>query len=113
MKLKYYQKKNYGVLEIEGRLDASNVAELKSQFDEFIKETKYFIFNLEKLEFIDSTGLGGLISCLRKTLEIDGEIKIACLQPKPRMVFEITRANRVFGVYDDVETALESYAIAS
>jgi anti-sigma B factor antagonist len=68
-----------------------------------------FIINLQSLEFIDSTGLGGLVSCLKRCIEAGGDLKIAQLPAKPRMVFEITRAHKVFDIFDDLETAIESY----
>lgn len=38
-----------------------------------------------------------------------GAIKLACLQPRPRIVFDITKVCRIFEIYDTVEAALEAF----
>lgn len=98
-----------GVIHITGRLDASNTAKLKEEFQKWLNETNNFVLDLSKMEYIDSTGLGGIVACMKFASEKDGDLKIACLQSKPRMVFEITRANKIFDIYDEVATAVESY----
>lgn len=98
------------ILSVDGRLDSNNVNILKDEFGKHLGNEPKFIINLQSLEFIDSTGLGGLVSCLKKCIEAGGDLKIAQLPPKPRMVFEITRAHKVFDIFDDLETAIESYS---
>lgn len=105
MKAKMEKRGKVGVVKIDGRLDGSNANDLKNEFDEFLKEAKNFVFDLIALEFIDSTGLGAIISSLRKVSELEGDIYIANLQEKPRMLFEITRANKLFNIFDDVDAA--------
>jgi anti-sigma B factor antagonist len=58
---------------------------------------------------MDSAGLGTLIAVLKRITERGGDMKIACLQKKPRMVFEITRAYKVFEIYDTVDEALKNF----
>ena len=57
---------------------------------------------------MDSAGLGSLIAALKRITERGGDMKLACLQKKPRMVFEITRAYKVFEIFDTIEEALKS-----
>ncbi len=109
MELNFEMIDGVGVISVTGRLDSSNVNTLKEEFGKQMTDEPKFVMNLKKLEFIDSTGLGGLVSCLKKSIEAGGDLKIAQLPPKPRMVFEITRAHKVFDIYDDLETAIESY----
>lgn len=100
---------NIGVIPIDGRLDASNVANLKKDFLAWLGETNNFVLDLSRMDFIDSTGLGGIVACLKYASEKNGDLKIACLQSKPRLVFEITRANKIFDIFDDVKSAVESF----
>lgn len=101
--------KNIGIIPIDGRLDASKVDNLKKDFLIWLNETNNFILDLKRMDFIDSTGLGGIVACLKYASEKNGDLKIACLQPKPRLVFEITRANKIFDIFDDVKAAVESF----
>jgi anti-sigma B factor antagonist len=67
-----------------------------------------YVIDMSKVDFMDSAGLGVLIAVLKRVTERGGDMKIACLQKKPRMVFEITRAYKVFGIYDTVDEALSA-----
>ncbi len=109
MELNFELVEGVSILSVNGRLDSNNVNILKDEFGKHLGVEPKFIMNLQKLEFIDSTGLGGLVSCLKKCIEAGGDLKIAHLPPKPRMVFEITRAHKVFDIYDDLGTAIGSY----
>ncbi len=109
MTLQFDKQGKIGLIRLTGPIDASNVMDLKKKFQEWMNETSYFVMDLNQVDFIDSTGLGGLVACLKYASEAGGDLKIACLQPKPRMVFEITRAFKIFEVYDDVNVAIASY----
>lgn len=111
MERKFQMQEDVGVLEIIGRLDAANTPEFKSGFSEYLEQTNQFVLNLQGLEFIDSTGLGGIVSFLKSASEAEGDVKIAMLQAKPRMVFEITRAHKIFDIFDDLDAAVESYTL--
>jgi len=108
MTIEFQKEGRIGIIKIIGRLDASNARELKDNFVKYLEEAIYFIMDFSELEFIDSTGLGAVISAFKHASEVDGDVYIANLQPKPRMVFDITRAYRIFDVYEDVDTALEA-----
>lgn len=95
------------ILHYSGRLDASNAQEMKEKFRSYLTDAHFFVFDLTELDFIDSTGLGAIISCMKAVNELSGEIYLANLQAKPRLLFEITRAYKIFDVFDDVDTAVQ------
>jgi anti-sigma B factor antagonist len=55
--------------------------------------------NLERVEFIDSSGLGALISGLKR-LGRDGELKVCCVTARVRSLFELTQLNRIIEIVD-------------
>lgn len=100
-----------GVVTLSGPLTAATVESFREQLgvwqaDE--PEVKNFVFDLAGVDFMDSAGLGALIAALKRITERGGDMKIASLQKKPKMVFEITRAYKVFEIYDTVDEALSS-----
>lgn len=111
MKLQFEIKEEIGVIVLGQRLDAGNAMKFKATFNELTKEHELyrFVFDFSQLEMIDSTGLGAVISCLKTVNQQDGEIKIAALQEKPQMVFQITRAHNVFEIFPTPEEALKSF----
>ncbi len=111
MDINFELQNSVGIIQVTGRLDAYNATEMKDRFTEYSEQTINFVFDLSKLDFIDSTGLGSLVACLKAISEKDGDIKIANMSEKPRMVFEITRAYKIFEIYDDVDAAVMSYEV--
>jgi len=109
MQLKSYDKDRITVVEIEGRLDASCAPVFKAKFRELAAKQNNFVFDLSKMDYIDSTGLGSIVSCLKVVSESSGDVKLACLTDKPRMIFEITRAYKIFDIFDDLNAAIESF----
>ncbi|MFA7231176.1 MAG: STAS domain-containing protein [Victivallaceae bacterium] len=111
MHFEYYDKDGIVVIQIKGRLDAGNVAALKSKYRELSVNKHNFVFDLSEMEYVDSTGLGSIVSCLKSATEAGGDVKLACLKDKPRMIFEITRAYKIFDIFDDLDAAIEAFTI--
>lgn len=111
MQLNSHDKNGITVIDISGRLDAANAPQVKSKFRELSAKQSKFVLNLEKLEYIDSTGLGSIVSCLKAATEAGGDVKLAQLQDKPRMIFEITRAYKIFDIFDNLDAAIEAFEI--
>jgi anti-sigma B factor antagonist len=109
MKIEFKQDGDVGILEIIGRLDAYNAPELKIAYDHASKYVANFILDLAECDFVDSTGLGTIVACLKSASQGGGDIRIARLQDKPRMVFDITRAHKIFDIYDDLDAAVLSF----
>lgn len=99
-----------GILKLSGRLDASVVNVLKDNVNSLVKkEIKSIVIDLGEVDFIDSSGLGSLVSCLRVVNKKSGDIRLASLQDQIRALIELTRLHRVFQIFDDCDTAIESY----
>jgi len=102
-------KDQVAVLKFTGRLDAYHAPILKEAFENLAGTYSNYVFNFSDLEFIDSTGLGRVVACLKRVSELGGDIRLACLNDKVRMVFEITRAHKIFDIYEDESVAIESF----
>ena len=98
------------VLKLTGRLDASSAKNLKGRVASLVKENRVkLIVDMAGVDFIDSSGLGSLVSSLRAVNEKDGDVKVTALQKQVRSIFELTRLHRIFGIFDDVEAAMKSF----
>ncbi|NTW83587.1 MAG: STAS domain-containing protein [Chlorobiaceae bacterium] len=98
-----------GVVTLSGRIDAGNSNELQNSFLSWLLETTHFVFDCSGLDFIDSSGLGVIVSCLRKALERNGDLRLAGLGPKVAMVFELTKAKKLFSIFPDAVSAIQSF----
>ncbi len=106
MEVKTRIENHVAIMEIVGRLSAESAESLRTAFLEVFNTNRRFVFDLENLEYLDSTGLGVIVFCLKSCNEFKGTLKLANLKNKPRMIFEITKAHRIFDIYDSVEAAV-------
>ena len=74
--------------------------ELKRECSDDIKKgQKNFIFNFKNCEFIDSTGLGVLVSVYKKCKEINGTVELIHVNNKDVLkVFKLTRLDEIFNI---------------
>ena len=94
----------------EERLDAHNSDELKVEMNRLFESgTKELLVDLKEVRFIDSSGLGVLVSGFKNASTHQGSIKLCSLQTQVKSMFELTRLHRVFDIYQTVDEALESY----
>jgi anti-sigma B factor antagonist len=95
------------VVAVFGSVDLTTAPDLRNQLAEFIDDgVTCIITDLTGTDFLDSTGLGALVSALKRLRTRDGEIRVVCAPGHVRKVFEITSLDRVFSMYDTVDAAL-------
>jgi anti-sigma B factor antagonist len=91
-------------------LDASNSAEFKREVAPLLEATMKLVFDLSRLRFVDSSGLGAFISCLRKLNARGGDVKLCGMSKQVRAVFELVRMHRIFDIYGTKEEAVHAFA---
>jgi anti-anti-sigma factor len=64
-----------------------------------------FIFDMSGITHIDSTGIGRCIACLNKVMQAGGTLHIAAAAKQVRDGFHVTRLDRIFRFFDDVNSA--------
>ena len=111
MKIKMELSKSVTVLYIqEDRLDANNSEELKTELKRLFEAgTKELVIDLKEVLFIDSSGLGVLVSGYKNAATLHGSLKLSNLQAQVKSMFELTRLHRVFDIFTTVDDALQSY----
>ena len=95
---------------LSGRLVASCAEEFKETMFERLKDSKRVVFNLKEMQHVDSSGLGALVSILQWENTNGGVIKLCCLQPRPKIVFDITKVYRIFEIFNTEAEAVESFS---
>ena len=94
----------------EDRLDANNSEELKAELRRLFESgTKDLIIDLKEVLFIDSSGLGVLVSGYKNSSTLHGSLKLSNLQSQVKSMFELTRLQRVFDIFTTADDALRSY----
>ena len=108
MEISNFENDGIEVIQIKGHLSAENAEMLRSKFLELFATQRKFVFDLSEMENLDSTGLGTLVFCLKSCTEFNGTMILANLTQRARMIFEITKAFRIFDIYDDLSEAIKA-----
>ena len=96
------------VVDVEGQLIVGNRQELKQKvLEELEKGERKFVVDFEKTGYIDSSGLGVLVSLSKKIREQGGELRLANLNEDLRTLFELTKLDTLFQIADSRDEALQ------
>jgi len=93
------------IVAIGGRLDAHVAPGIRDELSSVGEEPEEIVFDLAKLEWIDSTGIGVLLSIYRRCRRAGGGVKVAGLARQPREIFRLLRLDAVMELVDSVEAA--------
>lgn len=92
---------------MEHRLDASKAPEFKSDIARLTENgVSQLVLDLQLVDFIDSSGLGVIVSCLKR-LGPAGNLSIAGANSTVKRLFTLTRMDRVFALHDTTDAAVE------
>jgi anti-sigma B factor antagonist len=97
------------VLPVE-ELDAGNAGEFKRDIAPVLETNKKLVFDLGRLRFVDSSGLGAFLSCLRQVNAKGGDLKLSGMSKQVRGVFELVRLHRIFDILGTTEEAVRAFA---
>jgi len=93
----------------EKALDASNSEKFKKSMAETLESHDKVVIDLSRVEFVDSSGCGALLSCLRQLGDRGGDLKLCGVQKNVERLFELVRMNRIIDVYPSKEDALKGF----
>jgi len=89
-------------------LDASNAKLFKDAVQPLLESHQTIMFDMSGLNFVDSTGLGSLLSCLRTMNNKEGQLILFAMNKPVQALFELVRMHRIFSIYATKEDALAS-----
>ncbi len=90
-------------------LDAGTVEDFKAAAEPVLEKGLQVVFDLQSLTFIDSSGIGAIISCLRKLNTKGGDLKLCGLSRPVRSLFELVRMHRIFDIFETSDEAVAAF----
>lgn len=94
------------VVTIHGELDVASAPTLRERLIGMVSEgSTHMVLDLEGLDFLDSTGLGAIISALKRARTNGGDVRLVCTQTRIRRLFEITGLDKAFPLHASLEEA--------
>ena len=98
------------VLQVEGQLIVGNRLELKELVQAALdKGERRLLIDFSRTGYIDSSGLGALVSISKKIREAGGELRLSGLNEDLRSLFELTKLDTLFAIAETPQQALASF----
>lgn len=98
------------VIECPERVDSSVANDLRTIMKESTEQDKFLIvIDMDKTKFMDSSGLGALVSRIAVTRSNSGDIRIACIKEPIMNLFELTHLDKIFQCFESVQSAVDSF----
>ena len=90
------------------RLDVQGVTDFKEKMAEYVSNgRRLIVLNISDVEFVDSSGLGAMVSVL-KLLGADGRLVVCATREPVMRMFKLTRMNKVFNMYEGERQAIDA-----
>jgi len=110
MKLETKQYGSVTVVAIEAdNLDAATSRVFKDLIAPVLEKQREVVLDLGRLQFVDSSGLGVILSCLRTLNARGGDLRLFGMTRSVRALFELVRMHRVFEIFNSCDEAVRSF----
>jgi len=95
---------NIKIVKPVGKLDVSASTEFRREVNAIVTANcpKFLVIDLELVTFMDSSGLGALVSALKAVRGGDGELALCSITDQVRMLFDLTSMGSIFKIYSSV-----------
>jgi anti-sigma B factor antagonist len=90
-------------------LDANNSKQFGVELAPVLEETQLVVLDVDSLDFVDSSGLGALLSALRQAAAGGGDIRLCRVKPSVQALFDVVRLDQVLEIYPSRREAVESF----
>ena len=98
------------VVQVEGQLIVGNRQELKDMVQAALdRGDRRLLIDFSRTGYIDSSGLGALVSISKKIREAGGELRLSGLNEDLRSLFELTKLDTLFAIAETPKQALASF----
>lgn len=111
MEIKQRSIAGVNILDLSGSFDSYTAPAARRWLEAATADSPaYVVVNLKEVSFLDSTGLSTLVQGMKRSRERQGDLRLCSPQPPVRIVFELTRLDRVFEIFPDEEDAIGAFA---
>ena len=107
MEIKLTETNGITIAVVEGEINISTSPQLKKEMEKVT--TAKVVINLAKVGYVDSSGLATLVELLKKARSKGGALHLTNLSDKVRSLFEITKLDKLFGIFPDDAAAVAKF----
>ena len=102
---------NITIVDLDGRITlGESTGVLRDTLRSLVNQgNKNIVLNLERVSYVDSSGLGELVGAYTTIANQGGALKLLNLQSKTNDLMQITKLHTIFPIYNDEKQAVESF----
>lgn len=109
MQIATYNKNNIFIINLIGEVDLYNTSKIKETVNAAVSSGyKKIIVNMNEVTYIDSTGIGTLISIRQILADISGELRLINIKDSVKKIFELTKLDYLFKIMNSEEEAIKN-----
>ena len=109
---KSYPPMSAEVLELRGDIDLNEKPKVAAQLEPLIeRQITGIVIDLSQVPYVDSSGLAIFIDALQRVHQYGGRLALAGLQDNVKLVFQISKLDKVFKIFDDSQSALAAVSV--
>jgi anti-sigma B factor antagonist len=110
MQISRKEEKGIHIFSLDGRFDAHSAGDVEKELNLTIsKGARKLLLDMDGVEYISSAGLRVLLAAAKKLKKEEGEIKLCCLKPYVKEVFDIAGFTQIFKICDTTEKAIQEF----
>jgi anti-sigma B factor antagonist len=110
LEIREREKEGISILDLDGRLVVGEAGPLRDRVRARLSAGESrFILNLQKVDYIDSTGLGALVMCYTGVEKAGGSLKLLNLNRRNVELLILTKLTTVFEIFNDEQEAVNSF----
>lgn len=93
---------NFKIIELSGMLDGIKGSELRREIHEILANgTDVLLIDMQAVDFINSSGLGALVLVMQVVRKANAKLFMCSVNDQVKMLFELTKMDRVFQIFVD------------
>lgn len=102
------------IVRLSGELDHHTSEDVRTKIDETLSNDRFphVVFNLQKVTFMDSSGLGVILGRYKQINQLGGTLAVCSLTPPVYKLFELSGMFKIVKAYDREDQALRSLGVA-
>ena len=101
------KKGDVAIISLRGEIDVYTAPRLRQALIDLVEGgSKDIVVDMDKVDFLDSTGLGVLVGGLKRVRAHDGSLRLVCTQERILKIFRITGLTKVFPIHSSVAEAI-------
>ena len=98
------------VVELHGGLDAGNFRQLEQRLGPLLRSTAKLVMDMTSLEFIDSAGIGAVLSVLKRLRKTGGDLKLCGASGPVEVALQVVHFDKVIDILADKDQAVRAFA---